>query len=78
MKNRVRVAAGHRQIREGWTRLQNTMSRLEVGPERPALRSGDLAMTSRRNPGGDVNVEVARRQPDGTWRWVIDQPDAVG
>jgi len=35
---------------------------------------GDLALTSTRLPGGGATVEVARRQPDGSWRWVIDQP----
>jgi hypothetical protein len=24
-------------------------------------------------PGGGATVEIARRQPDGSWRWVIDQ-----
>jgi len=24
-----------------------------------------------------VTVEVARRQADGTWLWVIDQPNVV-
>jgi len=40
--------------------------------QRPALRCGDLALTSTRFAGG-VTAEVARRQPDGTWLWVIDQ-----
>jgi hypothetical protein len=39
-----------------------------------AIRNGDLAFTSTRLPGGGATVEVARRQPDGSWRWVIDQP----
>jgi hypothetical protein len=40
----------------------------------PAIRNGDLALTSTRLPGGGATVEIARRQPDGSWRWVIDQP----
>jgi hypothetical protein len=40
----------------------------------PAIWNGDLALTSTRLPGGGATVEVARRQPDGSWRWVIDQP----
>jgi hypothetical protein len=27
---------------------------------------------------GGATVEVARRQPDGTWRWVIDNPNILG
>lgn len=41
----------------------------------PVLRCGDLALTSTRVAGGRTTAEVARQQPDGTWRWVIDQPD---
>ena len=50
----------------------------ELGREsQPALRFGDLALTSTRFAGG-ATAEVARRQPDGTWLWVIDQPRVVG
>ncbi len=34
---------------------------------------GDLALTSTRLPDGTVTAEIARRQSDGTWLWVIDQ-----
>lgn len=43
--------------------------------QRPVLRCGDLALTSTRLPDGRTTTEVARRQADGSWRWVIDQPD---
>ena len=42
--------------------------------QQPVIRHGGLALTSTRLPGGGATVEVARRQPDGSWRWVIDQP----
>jgi len=48
-----------------------------TGESQPALRFGDLALTSTRFPGG-ATAEVARRQPDGSWLWVIDQPRVVG
>jgi ketosteroid isomerase-like protein len=44
-----------------------------VGEQRPARISGDLALTSTRLPDGSVTAEVARRQSDGTWLWVIDR-----
>jgi ketosteroid isomerase-like protein len=43
------------------------------GTIRPAIRAGDLALTMTNRPG-NATAEVARRQPDGTWRWLIDQP----
>lgn len=27
---------------------------------------------------GGATAEVARRRPDGTWRWVLDRPNVVG
>ena len=47
--------------------------RFRLGEQRPALISGDLALTSTRGIDGDISSEVARRQPDGTWLWVIDR-----
>ena len=48
------------------------------GEAQPTLRNGDLALTSMRLASGGTTVEVARRQPDGTWLWVIDQPNVLG
>jgi hypothetical protein len=48
--------------------------RFSSAGQQPVIRNGDLALTSTRLPGGGATVEVARRQPDGSWRWVIDQP----
>lgn len=45
----------------------------DFGEQRPAIISGDLALTSTRLPDGSVTAEVARRQADGTWLWVVDQ-----
>ena len=50
----------------------------EFWPEEPlpTLRFGDLALTSTRpadNTGG--RVQVARRQPDGTWLRIMDRPE---
>ncbi|HJQ47388.1 MAG TPA: nuclear transport factor 2 family protein [Amycolatopsis sp.] len=42
----------------------------------PTVRHGDLALTSTRpadNTGG--RVQLARRQPDGTWLRIIDRPE---
>jgi uncharacterized protein (TIGR02246 family) len=42
----------------------------------PTLRHGDIALTSTRpsdNTGG--RVQVARRQPDGSWLRILDRPE---
>lgn len=47
--------------------------KFRLGEQRPALLCGDLALTSTRSSDGTVTTEVARRQQDGTWLWVIDR-----
>jgi ketosteroid isomerase-like protein len=47
-----------------------------AGVIRPAIRNGDIAITSTTR-AGNATVEVARRQPDGTWLWMIDQPNVM-
>jgi hypothetical protein len=68
------VARGASQIREFYTKLLATGVKFNVGEQRPALLTGEFALTSTRLPNGTITAEVARRQTDGTWRWVIDQP----
>ena len=49
-------------------------------PERPlpTLISGDLALTSTPpKDGAGARAQVVRRQPDGTWLRVLDQPEFV-
>jgi ketosteroid isomerase-like protein len=71
------TATGREQIRTAYERMLADQPTFEPGEQRPTLRGGDLALTSVRLVGGGVTVEVARRQPDGTWLWVIDQPSAA-
>jgi ketosteroid isomerase-like protein len=43
----------------------------------PTLMSGDLALTgTHAQDGTGGRVQVARRQPDGTWLRVLDRPEA--
>jgi ketosteroid isomerase-like protein len=42
----------------------------------PTIRSAELALTSTyRRDGVGIRVQVARRQPDGSWLRVIDWPE---
>lgn len=68
------VARGVAQIRAFWAERIKAGGHFDVGAQRAALVSGDLALTSTRHPDGRTTAEVARRQPDGTWLWVIDHP----
>ena len=73
-----RLVRGKEAIHEFFTKLQVTGlgpegRRFKLGEQRPALICGDLAFTSTRSLDGDITSEVARRQDDGTWLWVIDR-----
>jgi ketosteroid isomerase-like protein len=71
------VATGSDEIRRVYERLVADRPTFEPGANRPTLRSGDLALTSSRLANGIVTVEVARRQVDATWLWVLDQPNVI-
>ena len=48
----------------------------EVEEPLPTLHHGDLALTSTRpKDGTGGRVQVARRQPDGSWLRIIDRPE---
>lgn len=68
-----RLVRGREAIRRFFAETVATGRRFQLGEQRPALVSGDLALTSTRLPDGSVTSEVARRQGDGTWLWVIDR-----
>ena len=67
------VAIGLNQIREFFVKFLVNRPQLDSSIQAAALCSGDLALTSSRLSNGDITAEVARRQPDGNWLWVVDQ-----
>ena len=72
------VATGSEAIRQVFKEFVVSGVKLTLGDQQPALRVGELALGSTRLIEGGVTAEVARRQPDGTWRWVIDHWNVVG
>jgi ketosteroid isomerase-like protein len=67
------LAVGTQAIRALYTELLATRPRLD-GDIRPAIHyRTDLALTFATRLG-NATVEIARRQPDGSWRWILDQP----
>ena len=71
------VSRGSEAIRRAFRRLLADRPVLEPGQPGATLRSGELALTSTRLPTGGATAEVARRQPDGTWLWILDQPSVL-
>lgn len=71
------LATGHAEIRKVYEQFVEAAPVLMPGRQHPALVSGDLALTASTLTTGEVTVEIARRQPDGSWLWAIDQPALV-
>lgn len=69
-----RIAKGAAQIHAAYEQIVSDLPPVVPGQQQVTLLHGDLALTSTRLSNGDTTAEVARRQPDGTWRWVLDQP----
>ena len=69
----VKIAVGLAQIREFLARFLENRPRLDPSEQARTLVSGDLALTSSRLSNGEITAEIARRQPDGRWLWVVDQ-----
>ena len=68
-----RLTLGKEAIRTFYAGLVATGRKFAFGDQHPCVVTGDLALTSTRLPDGSMTAEVARRQGDGTWLWVIDQ-----
>jgi uncharacterized protein (TIGR02246 family) len=67
---------GRTAIREVLAQMLVHVPHREPESPLPTVRSGDLALTSTRSADGTgVRVQVARRQPDGSWLRVIDRPE---
>jgi ketosteroid isomerase-like protein len=68
-----RAIRGHEAMRAYYAEIAAAGRVFVMGEQQPALVNGDLALTSTRSRDGSITAEVARRQPDGTWLWAIDQ-----
>jgi ketosteroid isomerase-like protein len=72
------VTVGRDAIRELWERILPAMGRFEPEPPLPTLVSGDIALTSTPpKDGAGARAQVVRRQPDGSWLRLLDQPEFV-
>lgn len=67
------LTLGREAIRALFAQITATGRKFASGIQRAPVINGDLALTSTRLPDGTMTTEVARRQSDGTWLWVIDR-----
>jgi|SRR5450631_2321702 ketosteroid isomerase-like protein len=73
-----RQTVGRDAIRELWERVLANAPHFEQEPPLPTLVSGNIALTSTPpKDGAGARAQVARRQPDGTWLRLLDQPEFV-
>jgi ketosteroid isomerase-like protein len=77
------VKQGLEELRKELAPLAAARARFEFSI-RQIIRSGDIALmhtdwqVTSPQPMFTYAIEVARRQPDGTWRWLIGDPFTVG
>ena len=69
---------GRDAIRELWEKVLANAPHFEQEPPLPTLISGNIALTSTPpTDGAGARAQVARKQPDGTWLRLLDQPEFV-
>jgi ketosteroid isomerase-like protein len=67
---------GRDAIRVLWQQVLSHAPHFEQEPPLPTLVSGDIALTSTPpKDGSGARAQVVRRQPDGTWLRLLDQPE---
>jgi uncharacterized protein (TIGR02246 family) len=69
---------GRAAIQAFWEKVLAGRPVFQPEPPLPTLISGDLALTSTPpKDGAGARAQVCRRQPDGTWLRVLDQPEFI-
>lgn len=72
------TTVGRAAIQELWAAVLAGRPHFEPEEPLPTLISGDLALTSTPpRDGAGARAQVVRRQPDGSWLRVLDQPGFV-
>lgn len=67
-------SVGRDAVRAGLVAMLSGNATFSADGQQPSIVVGDLALTSAKLGPDMVTAEVARRQPDGSWKWVIDNP----
>ena len=67
---------GREAIRQLWEQVLAHAPHFEPETSLPTLISGDIALTATApKDGAGARAQVARRQPDGSWLRLLDQPE---
>lgn len=72
------VTVGRAAIGELWAQVLSHRPHFDAESPLPTLVSGDIALTSTPpRDGSEARAQVVRRQSDGSWLRVLDQPEFV-
>ena len=70
------LTVGRAAIRELWEKVLANAPHFDPESPLPTLVSGDTALTSTPpRDGAGARAQVVRRQPDGSWLRLLDQPE---
>jgi 5-methyltetrahydrofolate--homocysteine methyltransferase len=70
------VTVGREAIRSLWEKVLTNAPHFEPEAPLPTLLSGNIALTSTPpKDGSGARAQVVRRQPDGSWLRLLDQPE---
>ena len=70
------LSVGRPAVRALWETVLAKPARFEPEPPLPTLVSGDIGLTSTPpKDGAGARAQVVRRQADGTWLRLLDQPE---
>ncbi len=71
-----KTTRGRDAIRAVYQRMLSKPLTFKPEQPLPTIENGDLALTAtHRRDGAGIRVQVARRQPDGSWLRIIDLPE---
>ncbi|NUP14570.1 MAG: SnoaL-like domain-containing protein [Streptomyces sp.] len=72
------LTVGREAIRALWEKALAHGPHFELEQPLPTLISGDIALTSTPpKDGAGARAQVVRRQPDGSWLRLLDQPEFI-
>jgi ketosteroid isomerase-like protein len=70
------VTLGREAIQAVFEQMVKKAIHVQLEEALATLRHGEFALTGTRSAeAAGTRSQVARRQPDGTWLWIMDRPE---